>query len=78
MGSKKSTTQNPTQQLSITLPADLAEWVSLQAKLRRLTATELVVKAIWHYRDSGLDARLQITKAISKGTQELKTGHYET
>ena len=74
MDTKQSKNQN---RLSIILPADLAEWLGRQAELRSLTAAELAVEAIQHYRDSRFEASPQITKAISEGTPKTKTGRYE-
>ena len=70
-------TKQSKNQLSITLPADLAEWLGRQAELRSLTAAELAGEAIQHYRDSSFEARPQITKAISEDTPKTKTGRYE-
>ncbi len=69
--------KNGPMHLMITLPKDLANWVNLHAKLRRLTAAELIIEAIWHYRESGIDDQSKITKAISEGTPKVKTGRYE-
>ena len=57
-------TKQSKNQLSITLPADLAEWLGRQAELRSLTAAELIVEAIQHYRDSSFEASPQIVGHI--------------
>ena len=63
--------------MSITLPTDLAEWVTLHAKPQNVTARQLVIEAIRYYQQAGIDDRSQITKAISEGTPKVKTGRYE-
>ncbi len=75
---KKRAVTNPPKRLTITLPPDLAEWVSSQAKLRGLTASELMTEAVRHWREAGVRKRPRITKAISDSTSELTTGRYET
>ena len=74
---QKPSRKKPTRHPSITLPADLAEWVTLHAKLQNVTVRQLVIEAIRYYQQAGTGDRSQITKAISEGTPKVKTGRYE-